>query len=522
LFAELLQYQLKRNYTSCLYDLHQRASLWYETHDMPTPSIEHALAAGDERRTVMLLEKYGWRLLTQEHSPMLLPWVQALPEALRNSRPRLNTGLVWGKILHGEYQQAFPYLAAAQTALDNLPPETDETRALQAEILALHAFMALAQNKASEALLLAEKGRALASGDNARLVGSTALALGVSYRIAGRFDEAITSLEEALYAAQTIDDHVTAMVSVVHLALICYPLGQLRRLVDKAEFVIEHTEIVAQVAPLMIGIVHAALGQVYYEWNQVEKAREMLLHGLRLAQLSNQPTSIIYVSIYLARLCQGEGDLVAAAHYLHEARKMLARGTPAWVYPDWLAQQACLLLAQGNLAEAEVLLGSTGITVASPVTYQTDILHLAWLRWMVASGHVQAFALAERIVQSAEAGGRNGILLQALVLGAKVGGGVIWLARARQLAAPEGYQRIFGDEAVDQVRVRGVGLVEPLTERELAVLRLLAAGLSYAEMATQLVVSVNTVRYHVKGVYGKLGVEKQTQAVERGRALGLI
>ncbi|RRR72658.1 MAG: LuxR family transcriptional regulator [Candidatus Viridilinea halotolerans] len=65
-------------------------------------------------------------------------------------------------------------------------------------------------------------------------------------------------------------------------------------------------------------------------------------------------------------------------------------------------------------------------------------------------------------------------------------------------------------------------LIEPLTEREHDVLRLLATGLTYAQIAEQLLVSINTVRYHVKGVYGKLGVEKQVQAIERGRALGLL
>jgi LuxR family maltose regulon positive regulatory protein len=67
-----------------------------------------------------------------------------------------------------------------------------------------------------------------------------------------------------------------------------------------------------------------------------------------------------------------------------------------------------------------------------------------------------------------------------------------------------------------------LGLIEPLTERELEVLRLLAQGLKYAEIAERLVVSVNTVRYHVKGIYGKLGVEKLTKAIEKARQLNLL
>jgi LuxR family maltose regulon positive regulatory protein len=107
-------------------------------------------------------------------------------------------------------------------------------------------------------------------------------------------------------------------------------------------------------------------------------------------------------------------------------------------------------------------------------------------------------------------------------LGAWAGGGEDWLARARQIGEPEGYQRVFIDEADCEKPVTSPDLIEQLTERELEVLRLMTERLTYAQMAERLVVSINTVRYHVKGVYGKLGVEKQVQAVEKARELGLI
>ncbi len=522
LFADLLQHRLRRECAACLPELHRRASLWHEGRDMPAASIEHALAAGDYPRAVALLEKYRWRLLTQGHSRALSQWVQALPAALRNSSPKLNTGIVWGQILHGDYRQAGPYLAAAQSALEALPPDNAAARGLQADLLALQSFLAQAQGQAPEALALAEQARSLAPDDDVRLIASTALAFGVACRIAGRFDEASEALEEAMRAAHAIDDHVTAMVAVAHLSLLWYPLGRLRRLAAIAEYAVERAETIAHVAPFMIGSVHAVLGQVYYEWNQVEKARAALLHGIRMASLASQPASLIYGKVALARLCQGEGDLAAAAQHLHEAGDVLAQGGPGWARLDWAGQQASLLAAQGNLAEAEATLAATGIPTEAPVTYRTDAIHLAWLRWMIAGRHPQALALAGRIVQSTEADKRHGTLIQALVLGAKAGGGLEWLGRARQLAAPEGYQRVFIDEALAAKAAVSQDLVEPLTERELEALRLLAEGLTYAEIAARLVVSVNTVRFHVKEIYGKLGVNRQAQAVARARELGLL
>ncbi len=522
LFADLLQHRLRRECAACLPALHRRASLWHEGQDMPAGSIEHALAAGDEARAVALLEKYGWRLLTQGHSRAFMKWVQALPEALRNRSPQLNTGIVWGQILHGDHPQTGPYLAAAQSALEALPPDSAEARAIQADLLAVQSFVVLAQGQAPEALALAERARSLAPGADVRLSASTALAYGVACRTTGRFDEASEALQDALHAAQAIEDHVTATIAVAHLALLWYPLGRLRRLAEVAEAAIERAETLARVAPFMIGSVHAVLGQVYYEWNQVERARASLLHGIRLATLAGHPASLIYGQVFLARLCQGEGDLAGAAQHLRAAGDVLAQGGPGWARLDWAGQQAGLLVAQGNLAEAEATLAATGIPAEAPVTYRTDVIHLAWLRWMMAGRHPQALALAGRIVQSAEAGRRNGILIQALVLGAKAGGGTDWLERARQLAAPEGYQRILIDEAVAEKTTVAQDLIEPLSERELEVLRLLAEGLTYAEIAARLVVSLNTVRFHVKEIYGKLGVNRQAQAVARARALGLL
>jgi LuxR family transcriptional regulator, maltose regulon positive regulatory protein len=302
-----------------------------------------------------------------------------------------------------------------------------------------------------------------------------------------------------------------------------WPLGRLRYVAEQAEQAIARTESLSGIAPLMIGAVHAVLGQIYYEWNRIEDARESLLHGIRMAALSGHNASLVYGQVHLARLCQGLGDLEQAGQYLREAEQVLNNNTtPAWVRPDWLAQKVSLLVAQGNLKEAETALHSTGIPAEALVTYRTDVIHLAWLRWRLASWHPDAFSLAERIVQSAESEQRNGTLIYALVLGAQAGGGPEWLARARQLGESEGYQRVFIDETFDEKPVTSPDLIEQLTERELEVLRLMTEGLTYAQMAGRLVVSVNTVRYHVKGVYGKLGVEKQVQAVERGREFGLI
>lgn len=139
----------------------------------------------------------------------------------------------------------------------------------------------------------------------------------------------------------------------------------------------------------------------------------------------------------------------------------------------------------------------------------------------------------------------------------KQGGAQADLRRALQLAAPSGYIRLFmglgptmvqllagydppPEQAAYTARLRSIlsaahgrgleptvlpdqsALVEPLSERELEVLRLMAQGLTYQEAAEQLIVSLNTVRFHVKSIYGKLGVDNRTAALEKARSLDLL
>jgi LuxR family transcriptional regulator, maltose regulon positive regulatory protein len=542
LFAELLQHKARRECADCLPDLHQRASLWHESQGNPGIAIEHGLQASDFERVAMLMARHHWDLINQGYGRAMETWLQSIPMALLAKCPQIYLSIVWGQMLRGDFAKMEPYLEMAQSSLASLPPDTPETCVAWADMYVLQSTLAQVNGRLAEALELAEKARALIPPDDLRLVGLASLAFGAAYRLMGRFEQAHEHLLAAIQTANAIDDHTTAMVSMAHLSLLLWPLGRLRYISGKIEQSIARAESVNGIAPLMIGAVHAVLGQVYYEWDRIAQARELLQRGIHLATLSGHSASLVYGKVHLARLYQGVGDMENAALCLREADDALNKNpTPGWVRPDWLAQKVSLLITQGNLKEAESALKSAGIPAEAPVTYRTDVIHLAWLRWMIASRHPDAFSLAERIVHSAESDGRNGTLIHALVLGARAGGGAEWLARARQLGEPEGYQRVFLDEADEKMQdefgrmknspsnqASGDGvhpssfLISSLTERELEVLHLLVEGLTYAQMAERLVVSVNTVRYHVKGVYGKLGVEKQVQAVERGRELGLI
>lgn len=548
LFADLLQTQLHRQSPERLADLHQRASRWFEAENMIDEAIEQALAAGDFARVAGLLERFGWQLLNQGFVRKMEGWMQSIPAEWRTHSPRSSLGFAWMQLLRGDFPRVQHYLGQTLAVLEQKPDAQ-----LRAECLALQSNLFDSQGKVEAALETASQSLQLAAPENWRVRALAQLGLGSGYRQAGNFEQAVAALLAAIQASRQTDELVTEMLAVSHLTLMSLQFGRLRCAAETATRSVDWMERTNTAPPPIVGAVLGSLGRIHYEWNELGQAHEMLERGIRLATFTGHAASIVYGKVSLAQVFQATGDFDSAERALAEAQDLFRLGAPDWARPDLLARQVSLLLAQGKPIAAEAILCQSGLTPADEATHQTDVLHLAWLRLLVHQQNPSARELAGRIICSAEANQRNGTLIQALVLGAQAGGPANWLSRALELGEQEGYLRVFLDERVQMQKAEASRLdltpnqrayfnkilvalgssskppihhsefsIHNLTDRELEVLRLLAEGLSYAEIAGRLVVSVNTVRYHVKGMYGKLGVEKQMQAVEKGRELGLI
>lgn len=555
LFAELLQAQLRRSAPGQVADLHRRASAWYEGQALPVEAIEHALAAGETARVTRLLDVFGWSLLNQGYARQMETWLQAIPPEARNHSPRLSLGFGWLHLLRANMDSALAYLRQAQSALAGAEPG-EAVNALRAESLALEANLAQSRGDLAASVQAAQAALALAPAGSERVTGLAWLALGGAYRQSAPYAQAAEALEQAAQASWKSQDWITWMLAISHLTLMSIHYGRLRFAAETASRAVEQLAAFKIAPPPIIGAIYGALGLVDLETNLLEAARENFKRGIRMATFSGHSGSLVYNLVNLARLFQAEGDLPAAAQTLEEAARYLRMGAPGWMRPELVYRQTSLLLALGQTAAAESSLHQSDVTPADEVTRRTDWVHLAWLRLLVVQKDPAALPLAQKIIHSAAADGRDGIALPALLLGALAGGPSEWLARALELGEREGYLRVFLDEGVGRLQdefrrvnltstqqayldtilaasgenfhpsafvTRTASLSLPsLTDRELDVLRLQAEGLSYAEIAERLVVSVNTVRYHIKGMYGKLGVEKQIQAVEKGREMGLL
>ncbi|MBK9712018.1 MAG: helix-turn-helix transcriptional regulator [Kouleothrix sp.] len=568
LFADLLQGQLRQQLPEQTPLLHQRAAAWYEANGDVAAAVEHALAGEDYPRVVRLIDRHASGLVMEGRILTVERWLGRLPDEWRQTLPRASLAFGWALLLRGRYAEVEPYLQQAEAAIG------PDDRSLRGELHAQRAALANTQGRAAEALDHARQAIDNVAPDNLFVQGMAHFAMASAQRDAGDTDAAIAAYERAIPLCRAAGQPLPEMLGRAHLGYLYIVQGRLRRA--------ETTTRPALASPVRSpasSAVRAALGEVLLEWNRLDEAELQLQQAQALARQSGHNAALVRIQTLIARLRWAQGDAPGAQAMLDEAAAQLQQGAPGWVEPLLVAEQAQLWLNQGTAGTAERLLGRRGARIDPAEGHVREVLPLMRVRLLHHQGrHAEALALADEVARMAEADGRQGRAIEALLLRAlardALGEGPAAcqdLRRALALAEPEGYVRVFLDagppvrlqiaDCRSQIARQARGaqhdenqrllaycdmllavfpdssdqppdlhpssiiphpLIEPLTEREIEVLRLMARGLTYQQIADEIIVSINTVRHHVKGLYGKLQVDTRTLALERARALGLL
>jgi LuxR family maltose regulon positive regulatory protein len=319
----------------------------------------------------------------------------------------------------------------------------------------------------------------------------------------------------------------------------------------------------------LAGAAYVGLGKVWREWNDLTVAAGHLTTGIELGQRGGIEGIVLDGSITLALVRQALGDGDGARVLIRQAAQLARKWNQPATMIRVAAFEARLWLAQGQLELALRWVRESGVSVDDEPREQLEIEHTILARILLAQGAWdEAQRLLDRLLPAAEAAGRLGRVVEILALQALAFHGrgefdlaLITLERSLKLAESEGYFRIFADEGAPMTMLlkrmnilreggrrnvkdyvqkllatfdaedQGTGtqetrpsplLVDPLSERELEVLGLIAEGLSNREIAAQLIISFDTVRKHVENIRSKLGVHSRLQAVNQARDLGLL
>jgi LuxR family transcriptional regulator, maltose regulon positive regulatory protein len=574
LFADVLQARLTKEQPDRLASLHRRASEWYEQNDLPTGAIPHALAAGEFERAADLIEQVRFEMRRYFHNPTWSGWVKALPEEVVRVRPLIGVNFAWELLIIGELDAAEVHMRDAERLLEgtaHYANYSEELRqSLRASLALAWGFHAQALGNVAVTIQHARRAQSLLPKTNLRNLGIAAALLGTAYLSSGNLEAAYRSMAEGMASLQRAGNIVLALSGTYGLAEIRMAQGRLRDAIRIYEQALQLAR--AQGEPPIPGTVelHLGLSSLHREQGDLASARQHFSKALELGEQAGLPDWKFNLALARARIQQSEGDLDGALDQLQEAQRLYQR-SPAPDLRPIAALRARLWVAQGRLTEALEWVRDRGLAVDDELGYLREFEHITLARILLAqyrrdrsaeSLH-QALRMLERLLRAAEAGERAGSMLEILVLRAlahhahgDLSAALNPLQRALALAKPESYVRLFVDEGAPMARLLSAAsaygmmpqytekllaafegeertsedeaiyssqpLIEPLTQRELEVLHLLAEGLSNREIAARLFLALDTVKGHNRRIFGKLEVNKRGDAVARARELGLL
>jgi LuxR family maltose regulon positive regulatory protein len=552
LFADLLRQRLRTvGVPEPVSLLHERASRWYQAHGFPADAVRHALAASDWEQAAALILAGDETMLKRGEVVTLLGWFRALPDEVVDADPALCNAFSWPLILTEQLDAAESYLARAEQIVQE---RGGGDKSFLGETAVARAHIARARGDSRRAIELSERALALLSPEDFSARSIVALNLGIAQWHSGRLAEAERALAEAQHAASRSGNDYVRCAALVFLSRAQQARGKLRQAGAACR------QIVAQGGQLPItALAHYDLGRLHYEWNDLAQAAGHLQQGLELSQRGGGVEFLFSGYTTLALVRQAQGAAAEARAALHQAEQLIEHpGISPGTHLYHLALRILVALAQDDLETASLAAEAAPELENAGSFPDYLFLMLARVRLLLAQQR-QADA-RERAVALQEMSKRSGwqsIALQARTLQALAAPtpdeALNVLSAALTLAEPEGYTRTFVDTgpAMEQLLRRALSngitpaytskllaafgqvalppsrpsapsLVEPLSERELDVLRLLAAGQTNQEIAVALHVSINTVKTHLKNIYGKLGTNNRRAAAAQAKKLGLI
>ena len=582
LFADLLRHRLGQERPGTVAELHGRAARWFAQQGIVAEAVEHALAANDTDLVVELLAEHATRFVASGEAQTLQRWLDAVPREQLLGNPRLCLAQAQLLLLNRQVVASEPYIQAAEVALASA--HAPDAQTLRGELLTQRAHVAIERGFFADALAQAREAQALLPVSERWARSSNGLILGYVLMVLGHTREAIAVHAENVSVARAAGNPVSGLFSATEVAklnLLQGRIGEARASAEQALAWVA-TEGWEQLAPA--SALHIWLGNILIEQGDFAAAGEQLTHAIRLTQPGPAITAA-RAQAFLARLRQIQGDRPGANAALAAVEAICQSWEPSGERAFFEAHVARVRLLQGDLLAAQRWAGERRPWNAQePPSYfrEIELLTMARIAVLDMSREMDSSRLAETLAllawvhDHAVAGGRGAVVIETQLLEA--------LAFARSGAEPQAHERLakalaaampagfvglfvefgppvagllaqslarqpandplrryhlrlldaFGDAAPEQpspsatqhaaqpTPTARASEADALTERELEVLRLFAAGMTSPEIAEHFVVSINTVKTQLKSIYSKLEAHSRAEAIAKARALHLL
>jgi len=567
LFADLLRQRLRQTQIEIIPILHHRASEWFKNQGLNREAMKHSLEGRDYHSASELIKAIAIDVILQGEHTTVIGWINALPEEFVKERPYVCVLHARALQLAGDLETSEARLIDAENALDNQNCQVDENEdSIRGLIHSCRAYSSFMIGDLDQTISHAQQALDRLPETATLMRAQTALYLGVAYRYKGQLQAALDVYNEILPTAQSLGGNSIAVLCYLHLGNLYSEMAQLHRAKELYEDALDLTERHTGRPDMpFTGYVYVNIGGILRQWNQLEEAYRLTNKGLALCRDWNVADILAFSCLELAYIHQVLGNEEEALSSLQEGIHVFDR-ISSWGGKIAAAHRVKFDLARGDIGSAEIWAQKNGLDIDGDFEFHREIEYLALARVYIAMARFdEARTLAERIIRIAQDIGKSQTVLEGLILLSLVFSAqgendqaLVPLEKALSIGEPGGYMRIFVDEGPPMAQLlyealnRGImpdyvrrllaafpvaepegassttpqvdqsGLIEPLSDRELEVLHLIAEGLTNPEIAARLYLSLHTVKTHTRNIYGKLNVHNRTQAIAQARAFGLL
>jgi len=542
-------------------EMHRRAAGWFEREGFPNEAIRHSLAGGQTREAARLIRREANRLLKQGEMYTLLGWIDALPSGEVLGQPDLAMIKVMALLLTGDVGKAAVFARQVEEQ-----PQTGTQPAAPGRLLAIKAWLMFTSGGSLGLSGLAQQALDALEPEDTFFRIMALLALGTGELWVGDIDASCRAYQQAANLGEEIGHAFGAIAALSTLALNLYAMGELR----KAEAVCRDAlarYVDRRGRPLpVLGMVYISLGTICYHQNRLRDAEEAARLGLELCR--KQLSSGVVggeAELILAELAFARGEIDLAMDWVQKTRRFAQEHKINFLDYKMDILETNFRLWLGDTVSARLVLDRLEKRLQDSLPLATRSIQLLRGNLLLQEGKpAEALAILDELEIATRKEKCFGRLIPIRVLQAaacadlgKEVEALAALKEAVRLAAPEGYRRyflghrskiapllakaraeapLFVDELLGltgpreepgkmaspaQIPSGNSGLIEPLSEQELNVLRMLVAGCSNQEIAQQLVITPGTAKWHVHNILGKLGARNRAQAILRARQLGL-
>ncbi|MBN1260022.1 MAG: tetratricopeptide repeat protein [Anaerolineae bacterium] len=560
LFRDFLRARLALEHAELIPELHRRASRWYAENELPGDAVYHALAAEDYPRASQLIGAAYPGMLQRGEVATLKRWVESIPVSIRTAEPSLMLAHAWARVIMMDVDGMATCLDDLERLVQEKPDISSEQRAgWLGELLVIRASRAHLMGEMDATITYAGQALATLPETEGAVRSVLAINLANAYASLGAMEDAMAAYQRAITEGQRSGNNLTAFWAVANLGAVHRLHGRWREAETLYRDTLARAE--RQGAQPLDGLLHVGLGLLHWDRWEPAAAQRHLEMGAERCRWLGAPHVEAEAYRALACLAQHQGE-AEAARLWREKMVALAR---ALDYTE-TSGDAALLTVQCQIVRGDVGALRQWLKDREPLPALSVDLR-AWESQLVAHAYLvlgqtrRALDALAPLREQAESRGWIQRVVEILVLEAQAHEALgerpqalAQLEMALQLAQPGRFARPFVEAgasllplfqtlaAAGPAREPGdvlahilaaldatlppaaspQALIEPLTERELELLRLLPADLTTAEIAEQLVISYHTARTHLKHIYEKLVVHSRHEAITRARALNLL